>query len=152
MIKIRDIHHGDLDLLKGLLKELEESSQTLHDPESINFDLMFEEMGRLPSIYSNIIAMEGRKAVGFLSMISYKTFLHRGGTALINELVVSEKYRRKGVGSMLIQKAIEIAKQNGMDELEVGTEKENKSAQSFYKKSGFDKEYALFGNVFSDRD
>ena len=152
MIKIREIHHEDLDLLMGLLKELHERSQTLHDPDSINLDLMLEEMGNLPSIYSNIIAMEGQKAVGFLSMISYKTFLHRGGTALINELVVSENHRRKGVGSMLIQKAIEIAKQKGMDELEVGTEKENKIAKAFYRKSGFHTEYVLFGNIFSDQD
>ena len=53
---------------------------------------------------------------------------------------------------MLIQKAVEIAKQKGMDELEVGTEKENKTAQSFYKKNGFDTEYVLFGNIFSERD
>jgi ribosomal protein S18 acetylase RimI-like enzyme len=149
MIKIREIHHDDLVLLKGLLMELQESSQTLHAPDSINFDLRLEEMGSLPSIYSNIIAAEGKKVVGFLSMICYKTFSHRGGTALITELIVTEKFRRKGVGSMLIEKAAKIAKDRGMDELEVGTEKENETAQAFYRKSGFPMEYVLFGNIFS---
>ncbi|HEB32567.1 MAG TPA: GNAT family N-acetyltransferase [Spirochaetes bacterium] len=129
MIKIREIYHDDLDLLKGLVKELQQSTQWRHDLDSINFDSMLEEMGSLPSIYSNIIAMEGRKAAGFLSMICYKTFLNRGGTALITVLIVSGKYRRKGVGSMLIEKAVEIAKQIGMDELEVGTASKPRSCK-----------------------
>ena len=149
MIKIREIYHDDLDLIKGLLKELQQPMQVQYDLESINFDLMLEEMGSLPPIYSNIIAVEGRKVVGFLSMICYKTFLNRGGTALITELVVSEKFRRKGVGSMLIEKAVKIAKQRGMDELEVGTDKDNEIAKAFYRKKGFPTEYVLFGNIFS---
>ncbi len=150
MIKIREIYHDDLDLLKDLLKELQQSTQTQHDLENIDFDLMLEEMVSSPSIYSNFIAMEGRKAAGFISMICYKTFLNRGGTALITVLIVSEKCRRKGVGSMLIEKAVKIAKQRGMDELEVGTDKDNEIAKAFYRKE-FPTEYVLFGNIFSDQ-
>lgn len=149
MIKIREIYHDDLDLLKSLIRELQQTMQTQHDLEGINFDLMLEEMSSLPSIYSNIIAEDDLKVVGFLSMICYKTFLNRGGTALITELIVSKKYRSKGVGGVLIEKALEIAKQRGMDELEVRTDKENEIAQAFYKKSGFHTEYVLFGNIFS---
>jgi ribosomal protein S18 acetylase RimI-like enzyme len=149
MIKVREIYHDDLDFLKDLIKELQQTMQTQHDLESINYDLMLEEMGSLPSIYSNIIAVEDLKVVGFLSMICYKTFLNRGGTAMITELIVSIKYRRKGVGGVLIEKAVEIAKHRGMDELEVGTDQENEIAQAFYSKSGFHTEYVLFGNIFS---
>lgn len=147
MINIREIHQDDLDLIKGLLKELQQTMKVKHDLDNINFDLMLEKMERSPSIYSSIIASEGRKVVGFLSMICYKTFLNTGGTGLITELVVSEKYRRKGIGSMLIEKAVEIAKQRGMDELEVGTDMDNEIAKAFYRKE-FHTEYALFGNIF----
>jgi ribosomal protein S18 acetylase RimI-like enzyme len=150
MLKIREVCHQDLDSIKDLLIELQETTQTQEDLRSIDFDDMLDEMRHLPSIYSNIVAVDDKKAVGFLSMICYKTFLHRGGTALITELIISKSCRRKGIGRMLIEKAVEIAKQNGMDELEVGTEKENNIAKTFYRNTGFNIEYVLFGKTFSD--
>ena len=150
MLKIREVCHGDLDSIKDLLKELQAFTQIKKDLDSINFDNMLDEMRSLPSMYSNIIAVEDKKAVGFLSMICYKNFLHCGGTALITELIVSNHFRRRGIGKKLIEKAIEIAEQNGMDELEVGTEKENKIAKTFYRNTGFKTDYLLFGKIFSD--
>ncbi|MDD5601285.1 MAG: GNAT family N-acetyltransferase [Actinomycetota bacterium] len=96
---------------------------------------------------SNVAVKDG-DIIGFISIIFYKTLFHSGGTALINELIVSEDYRRKGVGKKLISKAIKIAKQRGMDEIEVGTEKKNIIAQSFYKKCGFNNEYILLSKTF----
>jgi GNAT superfamily N-acetyltransferase len=105
-------------------------------------------MEQYPEIYCNLIAEEDGDAVGFLSLIFYKTFFHRGGTALINELVISQPYRSKGVGTALMARAKEEALTRGMDELEVATGQENRRAQAFYRKCGFDGEYILFGMEF----
>ena len=86
--------------------------------------------------------------VGFLSMVFYKTFLHKGGTALINELIVAKSHRNKEIGKMMIEKAIQSAKSKGMDEIEVGTEVSNKKAQNFYKNAGFNADYVLLGIEF----
>ena len=107
-------------------------------------------MLKYPEIYSNYVATENDKIVGFLSIVFYKTFLHKGGTALINELVVAEAHRNKGIGRRLIQKAIQSAKSRGMDEIEVGTEISNTIAQNFYKKVGFNEEHVLLGREFEE--
>jgi GNAT superfamily N-acetyltransferase len=83
--------------------------------------------------------------VGLLSMVCYRKYLHASGTALINELVVHSDYRNAGIGAALISRAFEEADARGMDEMEVGLLRENRSANRFYKRNGFDEEYILLG-------
>ena len=68
--------------------------------------------------------------------------------ALINELVVSQAYRGRGIGQALVAKARDEALSRGMDEIEVGTEQDNLAARSLYQKCGFDQEYVLLGLEF----
>jgi ribosomal protein S18 acetylase RimI-like enzyme len=75
----------------------------------------------------------------------YKTFLHTGGTALINELVVAGDARGRGIGCKLVEAAIAAAREAGMEEIEVGTEIGNTAARSFYRSVGFNHEYVLLG-------
>lgn len=81
-------------------------------------------------------------------MVFYKTVFHRGGTALINELIVTRKHRGRGIGTKLVEAAVREAKARGMDEIEVGTEKGNGRAIGFYQANGFDEEYVLLGREF----
>ena len=94
------------------------------------------------------MAAEEQRVVGVLSMVLYKTLLHVGGTALINELVVSRSFRGRGIGGKLIERAVSEARERGMEEIEVGTEQDNNSARRFYSSVGFDREYVLFGREF----
>jgi ribosomal protein S18 acetylase RimI-like enzyme len=107
-------------------------------------------MGRDPALYKNMVAVTGGKVVGFLSMVYYKSFYHQVGTALINQLVVSETSRNLGIGKALVRMAVDMAKADGLDEIEVGTETSNKGAIEFYKKAGFDEEYVLLGKEFTE--
>ena len=45
----------------------------------------------------------------------------------------------------LVEAAIAAAGEQGMDEIEVGTETDNLSARGFYKVVGFGREYLLLG-------
>ena len=148
MIIIRDLAKEDLDSLKILLDELNNALEVKHQFNQNDISLVYKDLSKYPEIYSNYIAIENNKMVGFLSIIFYKTFLHKGGTALINELVIAESHRNKGIGNILIEKAIHSAKSRGMDEIEVGTEKSNINAQNFYKKAGFNEEHVLLGKEF----
>jgi GNAT superfamily N-acetyltransferase len=151
MITIRTLSFTDIEALQRLMTELAEASGNPH-PLLSKEELaeLLKDMELFPEIYCNLIAEEDGSAVGFLSLILYKTFFHQGGTALINELVVSKPYRSQGVGAALIARAEEEARTRGMDELEVATGQENHRAQAFYRKCGFDGEYILFGMEFSD--
>lgn len=148
MILIRELRKEDLVRLKVLLGELNNVLEIQHKINESKIDSVYIYMNKYPEIYSNQVAVENNKIIGFLSLLFYKSFLHEGGTALINELIVSERHRKKGVGKQLVHKAFELAKKRGLDEIEVGTELSNTIAQTFYKKIGFNDEFKLFGKVF----
>ncbi|MBN2552081.1 MAG: GNAT family N-acetyltransferase [Spirochaetales bacterium] len=148
MIEIREAGPEDLEAIVALLGQLKEATSLNGPLSSVSVKTTCEQMLRLPDVYRNYLAVEGRRVVGLVSMVLYKTFLHPGGTALINELVVSESARRRGIGRMLVEAGIAAAREQGMDEIEVGTEIDNRVARRFYRSVGFDAEYVLFGLEF----
>lgn len=109
---------------------------------------LFSKMSAQPETYANYVYELDGKVVGFLSMVFYMTFFHRVGTAQVNELVVADGCRGKGIGHDLMKMAEQEARRRNMDELEVGTESDNLAAQKFYRKYGFGEEYVLFGMEF----
>lgn len=150
-IIIRDCEERDLEAVAGLMKELEEVATATSDFAVDNLKSLVKEMGKLPEIYRNIVAEYNGRVVGFISLIFYKTLFHKGGTALINELIVNRECRGRGIGTALVQTARDEALKRGMDELEVGTECDNKAARSFYKKCSFNEEYVLLGMEFEEK-
>jgi GNAT superfamily N-acetyltransferase len=131
--------------VQKLIEQLDELYSTCHDISVETIKKTTINMIQLKDIYLNFIAMEGNKIVGFISTVFYKTFFHPGGTVLINELIVDNTFRGKGIGIKLIAKIKEIAKQRGMNEIEVGTTFNNKKAINFYKKVGLTDEGLLLG-------
>jgi ribosomal protein S18 acetylase RimI-like enzyme len=148
---VRTCEEKDLPAVVGLITQLAEVSKIEKEFQLNQFRKMFQKMAELPDIYSNYVYETNGKVTGFISIVFYMTFFHRVGTAQVNELVVDDHFRGQGIGQALMQAAELEARQRGMDELEVGTEKENQAAQQFYRKYGFDEEYILFGMEF-DKD
>lgn len=58
-------------------------------------------------------------------------------TILLDDICVDVAYRRQGVGEMLCRKAIEIAKAENADAVELGVWAENLPAVALYRKMGF---------------
>jgi ribosomal protein S18 acetylase RimI-like enzyme len=146
---VREMLPPDLGQVRTLLAEL--AAYTAHGDVNrgeADREGILAAMTRMPDIYSNWVAVEGARVVGFLSLVFYKTLFHAGGTALINELVVAGDRRGRGIGRALVARAAGEAQARGMDEIEVGTEKGNAAAQSFYRAVGFDEEYVLLGMEF----
>jgi len=91
-----------------------------------------------PNSYILVAETEG-KVIGFISFMTRKTIIHSGPCGLIDELVVSKKYRRKEVGKELIKAAIEKCERLRCCEVEVSTESTNVNAREFYEHCGFEK-------------
>ena len=138
----------DLDALVWLLDQLKEET-TMNGPvEHAAVRKTYLEMLRLPDVYKIFVAVEVGRVVGMISLSMYKTLLHVGGTALINEMVVTKSSRGRGIGRKLVERAMTEARERGMDEIEVGTEQNNQPARRFYASVGFQDEYVLFGKEF----
>ena len=140
---------ADLESVVLLLEQLGEvtSLQGPLDPASVKST--FQAILGCPDIYRCYLAVEGARVVGLASIVLYKTLLHSGGTALINELIVAEGARGRGIGRRLVKRVMVLARELGMDEVEVGTETGNAAARRFYENTGFDQQYLLLGKELS---
>lgn len=67
--------------------------------------------------------------IGFINIVSDE-YLH----AFVLDVTVSPRYRRKGIGTMLVKKAIDECKANGIEWIHVDFEEH---LEAFYKQCGF---------------
>ncbi|MBN1698090.1 MAG: GNAT family N-acetyltransferase [Spirochaetales bacterium] len=142
---IREMCAGDIEGVHRLMEQLDSIFDSHHD---ISFDTIkrtFAEMEEKNDIYVNYIAEVDNAIMGFISAVVYKTFFHKSGTLLINELVIDRESRGKGIGEKLLQTVIGIARDRGLNEVEVSTSFDNKRAIVFYRKHGLIDESIVCG-------
>jgi ribosomal protein S18 acetylase RimI-like enzyme len=145
MIRIREMERGDLVRVNELLCSLAEFTSGDENLEEETVKRTFSSLQAQPDLYCNFVAENEGRVAGVLTMIVYRSLFHSGGTALINELVVDQDLRSRGIGRALVDRAVREAAEAGMDEIEVGTEVQNNAALRFYRGCGFTKEYRLLG-------
>jgi len=90
-----------------------------------------------------IVARSSSTVIGFVNFTVRKTILHESGSALIDELIVLEKYRGQGLGKDLLSEVVKHCRDLGCCELEVSTLMRNQTARDFYRKCGFEEEAVL---------
>ena len=78
-----------------------------------------------------IYLTENDKQVGSLILI------YSGNDASIFSVQVLDNHRGKGYGKKLVEKAINICKNRGLNKIELNTEQDNQVANSMYRKMGF---------------
>jgi GNAT superfamily N-acetyltransferase len=142
-ILIREATESDLPAVGKLLEDL---TDAIDSTEGIDTDIALKNYERLlkdAGSHFLVAAREGTP-VGFINFTVRQTILHQSPSALIDELVVAEEYRGKGVGRQLVQAAIDKCRQLGCCEVEVSTEKTNLKARNFYKQCGFEEIGTLF--------
>ena len=57
----------------------------------------------------------------------------------ISHLVVKPEYRKLGIGEILVNKVIEVARENGIKRLQTYIRRENKISKKLFRKMGFEK-------------
>jgi ribosomal protein S18 acetylase RimI-like enzyme len=145
---IRPVEEEDLGAVVGLLHQLNAYAHTTFEIDTEHVRRLYSAMLTRPQQYKNLVACMNGEIVGLVSVVYYVSFYHQGGTALVNELIVSKERRNAGIGKALVQHVISMSRNDSMDEIEVGTEKGNERAIAFYKNAGFDEEYVLLGLEF----
>ncbi|KAJ3200420.1 N-alpha-acetyltransferase 30 [Entophlyctis luteolus] len=98
----------------------------------------------------SFLAMSGTTCVGVIvcKLEMHKNHKMRGYLAM---LAVKTQFRKRGIGSKLIQRAIKAMQDEDADEVVLETEITNKGAQSLYENMGFIRDkrlghYYLNGN------
>ena len=83
------------------------------------------------------IAFDGNAAVGFAQLYPSFSSAALARTFILNDLFVAEGSRKKGAGSLLMQAAVEFARELGAVRLTLSTAITNETAQSLYEDFGW---------------
>ncbi|NLY44031.1 MAG: GNAT family N-acetyltransferase [Clostridiaceae bacterium] len=98
------------------------------------------------------VAEHGGTVIGCLNLRIEYQLHHTAKIAEILELAVMDKYRSKGVGKELFDKASEIAKDNECLQIEVCCNQLRIRAHNFYEKQGMSKFHYKFSmNLYNEK-
>lgn len=126
----------DLDELSGLLGELfSEESDFRPDRQKqlYGLRLIFEQ----PNRGRVFVLRQDRTIVGMINLLFTISTAEGGFVILLEDLVVHKAFQGKGYGSMLLDYAIEFAKQKRFVRLTLLTDRPELRSQNFFKRHGF---------------
>ena len=81
--------------------------------------------------------VERKKEIGRARLYLIWNDLHDKPYALLEDVFVDEKFRRKGIGTKIVKKAIEIAKKMNCYKIIATSRYKRKEVHKFYLKNGF---------------
>jgi ribosomal protein S18 acetylase RimI-like enzyme len=125
--EIKSYADAVLDALNDLLPQLSASPQRLTEDELL--EIIQSDTTRL------LMAEEYDRYIGSLTLVVFR--IPSGTRARIEDLVVQETARGRGVGRTLVQKALEMAKALGAEAVDLTTHPSREAANQLYKKLGF---------------
>ena len=106
----------------------------LIDSFSDNYDKEINESIFSSDEVDGIVAMEQGNILGYASIHYIKKITRKSG--IIEDVVVKENQRGKGIGKLLVKNLIEKAKKNNCDKIILSSSEKN---LKFYEKLGFQK-------------
>ncbi len=132
MIKIRSAEPKDVAKIFDLIKELalyeKAPEQVTNTAEKLYHDLFVDP------ICDAIVAEENAEVLGFaLFYTSYSTW--KGRSLYLEDFYVSENHRRKGIGQMLFDDVMKLAKERKMARMDWQVLEWNQLAIDFYSKN-----------------
>ncbi|WP_037317772.1 GNAT family N-acetyltransferase [Salegentibacter sp. Hel_I_6] len=132
--KIRKARPEDMTAVLELIKELAEFEK---EPDAVIIsaeDLKRDGFGESPSFTCFVAEMAGKIEGMALCYFRYSTW--KGKTIHLEDLVVRENMRGKGLGNALYKRVIEFAKEQGVKRTEWVVLDWNTHARDFYSRSG----------------
>lgn len=130
------VYDGEI-LPYKVLSAVESDAKNIEELEKECFSLPWSIDGIIQSMRHNTVffkAVSGEKTVGYISVTAV------AGEGYINNIAVSCNYRGKGIGSMLLDRAITFSRSKKLEFLSLEVRKSNSPAISLYKKAGFNEE------------
>jgi GNAT superfamily N-acetyltransferase len=128
-IEVRLAGENDLDIINDILREIQECDA---DERGARFR---EALASNFSTY--LLAVTDSRVIGFLNIWHLPDLVDGGFLGIILDCYVKGEYRRRGVGKMLLEAALDVGEKNKVSKYYVWIDPGNKSAVTLLKKSGF---------------
>lgn len=141
-IDIRNAERSDYIQFKNLMVQLQQHHINLRpDVYKMNDDFFTEEtFSKMLEECSVLVAEENSEIIGAVSysiMDMKAAIIHPFKSLWISDLVVSQNHRGKGIGTLLMEKVKETAKENSVDRIQLNVSSYNTDAVKLYEKLGF---------------
>ena len=94
-----------------------------------------------------LCAVDGERMVGFGSLTLKNNLWQEGNLGHVDELVVDEGCRGRGIGTQLLDRLIVLAGDLGCRRVELDSAFHRKQAHQFYERHGFENRAFLFSKV-----
>jgi GNAT superfamily N-acetyltransferase len=130
---IRAAVPDDVPSILLLIKELAAFEKALSEVEVSVEELLQDGFSDQPSFFCLVAATE-KEIVG-IALYFYKYSSWKGKCLYLDDIVVTESYRRKGIGQMLFDEIVNIASLKRLRRLEWQVLEWNHPAIDFYKKN-----------------
>lgn len=135
--KVRFIKEIELEKLLTLYQYLNSDDPLLE----INYHLkkLWAEILKDPNLYYFVIEEDG-ELISTCNLAIIKNLTRSARPyGIIENVVTHPDYRKKGFGTAVLQKAIEIARSRNCYKVMLSTSRKEESTLRFYEKTGFDK-------------
>jgi len=133
-ITIRQARFGDVSAMAGLLGQLfaiEADFEADKQAQARGLSLLLRKAACL------LVAEEGGAVVGMISIQPLVSTAEGGMVGLLEDLVVHEKCRGRGIGSLLLKMALDWARDQGLTRVQLLADSNNEAALQFYSGHGF---------------
>lgn len=129
---VRKGRKEDLKSAMELVKELAVYENALHEVKNTVTEMEKDGFGSNP-VFDFFVAENDNGIIG-MSLYYYRYSTWKGKILYIEDLIVSEKYRRSGAGSRLMEASMEEAKKQNCNGVQWQVLDWNEPAIKFYKK------------------
>lgn len=131
-ITIRTATAKDVPAMMTLVRELAEFEKAPDEVANTNAKMTEEGFGQNPA-FQAIVAEVGNSVIG-MSVFYYSYSTWKGKSIYIDDIIVNEAFRGKGIGSKLMEATILRAKQENVGKLHWQVLDWNEPAIRFYQK------------------
>lgn len=131
-VQLRNASQDDMPAVLALIKELAVYEHAANEVTNTVENLVNDGFGP-NKVFDCIVATYQNTVIGFaLYYTSYSTW--KGRCLYLEDFLVTEKWRRKGVGKLLFDQVYKIAEETGARRFEWQVLDWNEPAINFYKK------------------
>jgi GNAT superfamily N-acetyltransferase len=134
-ILIRTAQHADAEAVLALAKPF--ATAFIVDDQA--FYRSFSEILASPQAHL-VVAEADRQLVGYALGFAHSTFFANGRVAWVEEITLRERFRRQGIGQLLMQEFETWAAERGSKLVALATRR----ASSFYKALGYEESAMYF--------
>jgi GNAT superfamily N-acetyltransferase len=96
---------------------------------------------------AHLCACQDGRIIGFCTLVVRDCLWLQGDVGYLCDLVVDQEHRGSGVGTALVERVIEIARQRGCRRVDLDSGFHRTAAHQFYERRGFEKRAFLFSRI-----